>query len=104
MTPEGFAMMPRWLQRDPNVSAAAKLVYLALSSRAGRSGESWPKHATIALEASCSVATVKRALVELRGLGVIEWDTRLRPNGTKTANRYRLVFPDVETPVDNSDL
>lgn len=98
----GFAMMPRWLQRSTTVSAPAKLVYLALSSRADRLGHSWPSHRTLASEASTSVSTVQRALEELRALGVVEWQARKRDrDGGRSSNRYKLITP-VDEPVGNS--
>lgn len=98
--PKGFAQMPRWLQRDPDVSAAAKLVYLALSSRAGQAGESVPAHKRLAAEASCSIPSVKRALKELRDLGVVEWTKRARPDSGQTSNEYRISI--ARRPVDKS--
>jgi DNA-binding transcriptional MocR family regulator len=96
----GFAMMPRWLQRSAEVTPAAKLVYLALSSRADRYGASWPSHRLLADECSVSIRTVQRALEELRALGVVAWEARARAeDGGRTSNRYRLVTP-VESPVD----
>jgi hypothetical protein len=96
----GFAQIPRWLQRSDTVSAKAKLVYLALSSRADRQGQSYPSHETLAGEASCSVASVKRALLELRDLGVVEWTFRTRDDGSgQTSNIYKV---SISVPVDNS--
>lgn len=95
----GFASIPRWLQRSQAVSWRAKLVYLALSSRVGETGAAWPSHATIAAESSCSVTSVKRALAELRDLGVVSWSGRTRDDAGATSNVYRL---SVSRPVDNS--
>jgi hypothetical protein len=96
----GFAQIPKWLQRSTSTTAKAKLVYLALSSRADKHGQSFPSHETIAVEASCSVASVKRALVELRDLGVVSWTARARQDGSgQTSNTYRIT---VSLPVDNS--
>lgn len=106
--PTGFAQIPRWLQQDPSIPGYTKLVYLALSSRVDKYGTAFPSHATIAAEASCSVASVKRALVELREIGVIEWTNAARRSGGQSANEYTVKNnarrPKRSTePVDNSD-
>lgn len=89
--PQGFAQIPRWVQQSDTISGPAKLVYLALSSRSDRYGQSHPSHATLAREASCSVATVKRALDDLRELGLVEWDVRFRDdNEGQTSNVYTI--------------
>jgi hypothetical protein len=102
-TPEehrGFAQMPVWLQRSTTVSGPAKLTYLALSSRADENGECYPSHELIAQEASCSVATVKRVLQDLRALGVVSWKKRPRQDGTgQSSNTYKITI--AKQPVDN---
>lgn len=72
---------------------AAKVVYYSLSSRINCGAGNWPSHALIAEEASCSVATVKRALVELRAAGVVDWRQRKDPRkgGGQTSNEYRII-------------
>lgn len=95
----GFAQIPRWLQRRTDVSVHAKAVYLALSSRADPRGQSFPSHETLAEEASCSIATVKRALLQLRELGVVTWVSRPRDEGGRSSNLYTIT---VGQPVDNS--
>jgi len=102
-TPEehrGFAQMPVWLQRSTTVSGPAKLTYLALSSRADENGECYPSHELIATEASCSVATVKRVLEDLKALGVVSWTKRPRKDGTgQSSNLYKI---SISKAVDNS--
>lgn len=80
------------------MSATAKLVYLALSSRAGETGSSWPSHATLARESSCSVSSAKRALRELRAIGVVTWSERTRDDSGQTSNLYQIR---TNRPVDN---
>lgn len=89
-SPEGFAQMPRWLQRSKDVSPWAKLVYLALSSRMDKHGQAHPSHRLLAEECSCSIPTVKRALDELRQLGVITWAARRLDNESQTSNLYTV--------------
>lgn len=86
----GWTALPNSIVRG-RLSASAKLVYMSLSSRLNCGDGNWPSHSTIASEASCSVATVKRALVELRDAGVIEWRHRSDGKGGQTTNDYRLI-------------
>ena len=90
-SPQGFAQIPRWVQQSETISAAAKLVYLALSSRANRYAQSTPSHRLLAQEASCSIATVKRALLELQALDLVSWEDRYRPGDEgRTSNVYTV--------------
>ena len=97
----GWTAMPNWMLRDSTLSGNAKLVYLSISSRIGLPNNN-PSHATIAVDASCSVATVKRALVELRDRGMIAWEPRNDGKGGQLSNNYRiLIDPPVRTPVQD---
>lgn len=88
---EGFAVIPRELQRDPSVSWKAKLVYLALSSRANARGECWPSHALIAEECGISTDSVQRGLEELRKLKVVAWEKdESKGSPGRHPNRYTL--------------
>lgn len=69
---EGFAVIPIWLVRDPDVDTYTKMVYLALSSRVGPDGTCFPSQARLAMEASCSERQVRRALTTLKERGLIE--------------------------------
>lgn len=86
----GWTAVPNTVSRS-KLSMAAKCVYISLSSRINCGAGNWPSHALIAEEASCSVATVKRALVELRDAGVVEWRQRTNGKGGQTSNEYRLI-------------
>ena len=86
----GWSAIPNRVSRS-KLSMAAKCVYMSLSSRINCGAGNWPSHALIAEEASCSVATVKRALVELRDAGVVEWRQRTTGKGGQTSNEYRLI-------------
>lgn len=91
---EGFAVIPRAIQRDPNITPVCKVVYLALSSRANAQQRCWPSHQRIAEESGCSVATVKRSLEELRDRGLVSWlpDPDHGQPGRRP-NRYQLGQP-----------
>ena len=86
--PEGFAVVPNWLARDPQVSPVAKVVYLVLSSRTNRHGVCWPSQKSIAADSGYSVARVKVAVAELRRLGVLRVAVEKGPSGRR--NTYRL--------------
>jgi hypothetical protein len=85
---QGWAAIPNWIVRDDSISGNAKLVYICLSSRTDRAGETWPSHALIAKEARLSASTVKVALNELRSLGLVSWKQQQNPAGGLTSNRY----------------
>lgn len=88
--PEGFAVVPNWLARDPSISPVAKVVYLVLSSRTNRRGVCWPSQKSIASDSGYSVARVKVAITELRRLGVIQVVVSKGPTGRR--NSYRLLM------------
>lgn len=88
---EGWTAIPNWIARDPKISTNAKAVYMALSSRLGRDGVVIPKHATIAAEMGMSVSTVRRALHDLRELGVLSWRPQYRPDGSQSSNVYAIL-------------
>lgn len=86
----GWTATPNSIARS-KLSMAAKVVYMSLSSRINCGAGNWPSHALIAEESSCSIATVKRALVELRDAGAVEWRQRATLKGGQTSNEYRLI-------------
>jgi len=88
---EGFAVMPREIQRDRTLSWKAKLVYLALSSRANRRMQCWPSIPTIADECCFSEDTVKRGLRELRDRDLVSWSLdKSKGAPGRHPNRYTL--------------
>lgn len=93
----GWSAVPNAIVRG-KLSMAAKCVYMSLSSRINCGAGNWPSHSLIAEESSCSIATVKRALVELREAGVVEWRQRTNGKGGQTSNEYRLI---VSVPFQN---
>jgi hypothetical protein len=76
-----------------------------LEKALGNDGQLDPSHETIAEWAPCHVATVKRALVRLRDLGLVAWMRRLIRNaGTgwraeQTSNAYVLLTPACEAQI-----
>ncbi len=73
-----------------DVPHRAVAVYLYLADRANREGQCWPAIPTIADELHLSVSTVKRALRDLRGAGLIITEQRYRKRGGKSSLLYTL--------------
>ena len=61
-----------------------------LKDRADKDGKCWPAIKTIARELCLSRSTVKRALDELCGAGLLTREPRQRDNGGRTSNLYWL--------------
>ena len=68
----------------------ARAVYMYLKDRAGKGADCWPAVKTIASDLNLSRSTVKRALQDLVGAGLIEKEPRYRENGSNTSNRLIL--------------
>lgn len=66
------------------------VVYRYLDDRANRDGICWPGINTIARDLHRSRSTVKRAINELKGFGLITTKQRYRPNGGKSSLEYHL--------------
>ena len=62
-----------------------------LKDRADKDGKCWPAIKTIARELCLSRSTVKRALDDLYGAGLLTREPRWRENGSHSSNLYRLV-------------
>lgn len=73
-----------------DLSHRARAVYMYLKNRAGRDGKCWPAIRTISRDMALSRSTVKRALDELCGAGLLTREPRRRDNGGRTSNLYRL--------------
>jgi len=88
-----------WQARVPsqviqsNLSAKAKVTYMALALHADTKGECFPSKDVLAKEASLSERSVHTALRELEAAGQIEIISRGRRNGSQTTNVYRLALP-----------
>lgn len=88
--------------------ALAKLVLIALANRADNNGECYPSLARIARDCETSESSVKRKLIVLEKLGLLQRINR-SVEGMKTSNLYRL--PDrsqgyivgSERPIDGSE-
>lgn len=80
-----------WAIRARGISAGAYRLLIALAARVGRRGfDVWPSHKTMADDAEMSVASARRHIDELIGAALIERIHRARPDGSQSANVYRL--------------
>lgn len=68
----------------------AVAVYTYLYERANKNGECWPSVKTIAGNIKLSPATVRRAIKDLRKVGLIETKQQYRKNGGKSSLCYKL--------------
>lgn len=87
---DGFAMIPRSVLHSDQLSAYAKLAYLAISSHVDGRLRSYPSVRLIAATASCSVRTAAKALDELEHHRLITRTGQRRADGGKTSNLYVL--------------
>ena len=74
-----------------DLSHRARAVYMYLKDRADSEGRCWPGIRTIAAELGFSRSTVKRALDDLYGAGLLTREPRWRENGSLTSNLYHVV-------------
>ena len=89
-----------WLEiYQPLLSRAAFSVFVALRKRLGVNAYAFPSHKTIAKDTNCSVSTVKRALKELREIGLVSWarctETTEYGKQRQTSNHYFLAQNDL---------
>lgn len=75
------------------INDRAIIVYRYLNDRANREGICWPGINRIATDLHRSRSTVKRAIRDLKSLGLVQTEQRLRPNGAKSSLEYRLSRP-----------
>lgn len=82
MSDAGWTRVPNAVARSTTLSVNARVVYLALASRADDAGRCWPSRRTIAKDSGIALSTVSVALSELRGAGFVEWTQALAEDGT----------------------
>ena len=75
-----------------DLSHRARSVYMYLKDRADSEGRCWPGIRTIAAELGFSRSTVKRALDDLYGAGLLTREPRWRENGSLSSDLYRCEF------------
>ena len=65
-------------------------VYIYLADRAGKNHSCWPSIPTIAKDLKLSESTTRRAINDLRKVGLIQTDQRYRENGGNSSLLYTL--------------
>lgn len=65
-------------------------VYIYLADRANKDGECWPAIPTMARELKLSQSTIRRAIRDLRGAGLLETSQRYRKKGGKSSLLYKI--------------
>lgn len=65
-------------------------VYIYLADRANQEGQCWPAIPTIASELKLSQSTIRRALQDLRKVGLLETEQRYRTKGGKSSLLYKI--------------
>lgn len=106
MSETGWTKVPNTIARSSTLSSSARLVYIALASRADESGRCWPSRKTIASDSGTSPATVQRALDELRRAGLVSWEQTIGDGGFPCgSSTYTLRgVAQIEPGVAQSDL
>lgn len=95
-----WGVIPGEVMHDKELPHAGKLLYLVLSSMAGKNGYCWPANETLAAELDLSKRRVRELLAMLQERGYIRVHVR-RTEGTNEVERryiYCGMFPDRETP------
>jgi len=85
-----YAVTPEWILFHPDLGAASIRVFGALDRFLGTNESAWPSHKTIAAVTALSIASVKRAIKELRQVGAIYTMPRKREDGSTTSLDYYL--------------
>ena len=114
MSAQGWTAVPHSVARSSNLSMVAKVVYLAIASRADGTGVAWPSRKTIAADAGVSLPSVERALPELREAGLLSWEQTVSASGiphgtsrdriTAGAPLTDVPLPPAEVPVPLTDV
>ena len=86
----------------PKMTARDKAVWTTIAKHENpATGQTNPSKPTVATETGYSVATVKRAIVSLSGLGLLKVHRGSRPNGGSATNCYEVMLPgEAHMPVD----
>lgn len=66
-------------------------VYIYLADRANKDGICWPSIPTIAKDLKLSESTTRRALKDLRRVGLVLTEQRYRDNGGFSSLKYYIV-------------
>ena len=101
-----WGVIPGEVMHDKEIPHAGKLLYLVLSSMAGRNGYCWPANETLAAELDLSKRRVRELLAMLQERGYIRVHVRRTEETNEVERRYIYcgMFPDREdTPPSGED-
>lgn len=100
-----WGVIPGEVFHDKELTAAAKLLYLVLSSMAHKNGYCWPSNETLAAELDLSKRRVQQMLGQLQDRGYIRVSVQ-RAEGTNEVERryiYCGLFMNRETPLPSGE-
>ena len=80
-----------WAWQQP-VGGSDKLVLVALADHADDDGICWPGQKGVATKCGLSKRTVTAAIARLTEARILAVEERLRPDGSRTSNRYHLLL------------
>jgi len=83
-----WGVVPGEVLHDRELTSAAKLLYLVLSSMAGRDGYCWPSNETLSVELDLSKRRVRELLARLQERGYIRVDVRRSEETNEVERRY----------------
>jgi DNA-binding MarR family transcriptional regulator len=79
-----------WAFQQPARSPTHKLILILLADWADETGLAWPKQATLARNAECSVSTIHRVLADLEADGLFRRVRTRRRDGRQASDRFHL--------------
>lgn len=97
--------IPEAIERHPELTPAAKLVYARLLRYSGKNGRAYPKQETLAAVLGCGIRTIRRGISQLEKLGFIEIE-KANPLSHRP-NAYYFIFNacfDQSVPAGHNDL
>lgn len=92
-----FAVIPIRVLEDERIGMSHLRVLVALGSYCDKNGWARPKSASVAAMVKLSPGRVRTCLAELESFGMVEIHAQFRPDGSQTANHYRVIM-DVDAP------
>lgn len=92
-----FAVIPIRVLEDERIGMSHLRVLVALGSYCDKNGWARPKSASVASMVKLSPGRVRTCLAELQDFGMVEIHAQFRPDGSQTANHYRVIM-DVDAP------
>lgn len=102
-----WGVVPGEVLHDRELPSAAKLLYLVLSSMAGRNGYCWPSNETLGEELAMSKRRVQELLANLQDRGYIRVSVRRSEETNEVERRYiycgMFVSQQPEPPFDEVD-